>query len=104
MVTTAEQKVASIDRVLWELAQTDSEFWTLGQLDYTVNVIADIINPDDEGNGDVFYHKEGSITDDGQNEVEAGWYFWDEASLYHGPFDTYDIAVVNLQQYMEELG
>jgi hypothetical protein len=42
------------------------------------------------------------IREGGPVEVE-GWYFWDEADDYHGPFATKDEADAALHRYAEEV-
>jgi len=96
---TDKVKVDTIGRVITELG-TDSEFWTFEELDLAINIIADIVDPE-VPNAAPFYHSGGSITDDGQNEVQAGWYFWDEAGLFMGPWDTRDECLVAQQHYTE---
>ena len=104
MVSREQQKLNSIDKIISDLAETDPEFWTHEQMDVALNTIAIIVRPDDStGDGDVFWHPGGPITDDGLNTTDAGWYFWDEASLFQGPYDSFDSANVAVQEYVEAL-
>jgi hypothetical protein len=94
-------RLDSIDQIITELG--DPEFWSHDAMDTAINGIAEIIDPENPHSW-VFYHKGGSITDDGMNPVNPGWCFWDEAGLYVGPFDTRVDALVAQQEYVEALG
>lgn len=58
-------KLDTIRRVIIDLG--DPEFWSHDQLDVTINTIDEILEPQESF---VFWHRGGSITDDGQNETE----------------------------------
>jgi len=100
---TDKVKLDTIRQVIVELGD-DPEFWTLEDLDAAINVIDDVIDPETP-HAAPFFHAGGSITDDGLNVVPRGWYFWDEAGLYMGEYDTRDECLVAQQEYTEgELG
>jgi hypothetical protein len=93
-------KVAGVRQILTELG--DPEFWTSEQMDTALNAIDSIIDPERELTG-VFYHTGGSITDDGQNVVDPGWYFWDESGLFIGGYETFERVLIAQQEYVEYL-
>lgn len=52
----------------------------------------------------VFYHKGGSIYDDGEEELPEGWYYWDETWLHYiGPYSTEEYANKMALEYAKSL-